>query len=369
MKLASIETWTERIALRRPYTIAYETISDVELGFVRLRDDAHVGPRGHALVGLGCASPLPEVTGESFASCANALRELGALDPRDEAARARWRQTHAHAPAARAALDMALHDLAARARALPLAEMLGACHAALRTSITIGIKATRDEFLAEADEYVGRGFRCLKIKTGLDLEEDLARLSLLRRKFGTRVDLRIDANAGYAPNALERLFVYSESLGLELVEQPLARRADADLAQLSDARRRLVALDESVVDVADARRHAASAMRCGTFNVKLMKCGGITPALEIARVALGADIGLLWGCSDESAIGIAAALHTAFACPATRFLDLDGHLDLARDPARGGFVITDGVMQLTGAHGLGVELEEGPGPERATQER
>lgn len=367
MKLASIETWTERIALRRPYTIAYETVSDVELGFVRLRGEAHVGRRGDAPVGLGCASPLPEVTGESFARCAAALRELGALDPRDETARTRWRQAHASEPAARAALDMAQYDLAARALGLPLAEMLGACHAALRTSITIGIKPTRDEFLAEADEYVGRGFRCLKIKTGLDLDEDLARLTLLRRKFGTRIDLRIDANAGYAPSALERLFAYGESLGLELVEQPLARRDDAQHEQISEARRRFIALDESIVDLADARRHAARAAHCGLFNVKLMKCGGITPALEIARVALGAGIGLLWGCSDESSIGIAAALHTAFACPATRFLDLDGHLDLARDPARGGFEIDEGVMRLTDAPGLGVELVEGAGPERASQ--
>ena len=88
-----------------------------------------------------------------------------------------------------------------------------------------------------------------------------------------------------------------------------------------------------------------------------MKCGGISPALEIGRIAQRAGIELMWGCSDESCIGIAAALHAAFACRATRFLDLDGHLDLARDPARGGFTIVDGVMRLGDEPGLGVELE------------
>jgi L-alanine-DL-glutamate epimerase-like enolase superfamily enzyme len=65
----------------------------------------------------------------------------------------------------------------------------------------------------------------------------------------------------------------------------------------------------------------------------------------------------MWGCSDESRLSIAAALHTAFACPATRYLDLDGHLDLASDPARGGFLLEDGLLRLTEAPGLGVELE------------
>ena len=79
--------------------------------------------------------------------------------------------------------------------------------------------------------------------------------------------------------------------------------------------------------------------------------------MEIARVADQHGASLMWGCSDESRLSIAAALHTAFACPRTRFLDLDGHLDLARDPARGGFELVDGRLRLGGGPGLGVELE------------
>ena len=86
-----------------------------------------------------------------------------------------------------------------------------------------------------------------------------------------------------------------------------------------------------------------------------MKCGGIAPALGIARVADRAGIGLMWGCMDESVIGIAAALHAAFACPATRWLDLDGSFDLSRDVARGGFVLRDGVLRPLDRPGLGVE--------------
>ena len=69
-----------------------------------------------------------------------------------------------------------------------------------------------------------------------------------------------------------------------------------------------------------------------------------------------AGIDLMWGCMDESVISIAAALHVAYACPNTRYLDLDGSFDLARDPARGGFELVEGHLKLLERPGLGVEL-------------
>ena len=85
---------------------------------------------------------------------------------------------------------------------------------------------------------------------------------------------------------------------------------------------------------------------------------GITPAgiwaLDIARIAAGAGIGLMWGCMDESVIGIAAALHAAFACAATRYLDLDGSFDLSRDFGAGGFALDDGMLRTLDRPGLGV---------------
>src|SRR6185312_1659611 len=86
---------------------------------------------------------------------------------------------------------------------------------------------------------------------------------------------------------------------------------------------------------------------CGIFNIKLMKCGGIIPAQAIAKIAHDANIAVMWGCNDESIISISAALHTAFASPATRYLDLDGSLDLKQDVVKGGFVIEKGMMRIT----------------------
>jgi L-alanine-DL-glutamate epimerase-like enolase superfamily enzyme len=91
-----------------------------------------------------------------------------------------------------------------------------------------------------------------------------------------------------------------------------------------------------------------------------MKAGGISTARKIAAVAAREGLSLMWGCMDESRISIAAALHVAFSCKATKYLDLDGHLDLDHDVVSGGFVLEDGYMRLTNAYGLGVEKINDP---------
>ena len=104
----------------------------------------------------------------------------------------------------------------------------------------------------------------------------------------------------------------------------------------------------------DASALAEPPRACGIFNVKLMKCGGIAPARRIAALAGRSRIEVLWGCNDESVVSIAAALHAALSCPATRYLDLDGSLDLAWDVAGGGFVLEAGLLRTTDAPGLGL---------------
>ena len=106
----------------------------------------------------------------------------------------------------------------------------------------------------------------------------------------------------------------------------------------------IIAADESLLSPKDAFLLAQSPRACGIFNIKLMKSGGIYPAKQIAAIANKADIDLMWGCNDESAISIAAALHVALSCANTKYLDFDGSLDLVTDIVTGGFQIKDGWM-------------------------
>ncbi len=352
MRITRIVCRHERFPLTRPYTIAYATTDAVDNWVVQLHAEG-------GLVGWGAAAPSEHVTGESEAACAEALdpATLDWLTGRDVRtlpllARELRRRLPA-TPAARAALDMALHDLLARRLGLPLVALLGQAHQRLATSITIGIKPVADA-LAEADEYLGRGFRILKVKLGLSLAEDLERLARLRERVGPDVVIRVDPNQGYSAAEVERFVDAAGKLAIEFLEQPMAADRIDELRALPEPVRRRIAADESLLDEHDALRLLTPEPACGIFNIKLMKCGGIWAANRIATVAETAGIELMWGCMDESIISISAALHAALASPATRYLDLDGSLDLARDVVSGGFVLRDGYLSPTAAPGLGV---------------
>jgi L-alanine-DL-glutamate epimerase-like enolase superfamily enzyme len=114
--------------------------------------------------------------------------------------------------------------------------------------------------------------------------------------------------------------------------------------------------DEALLSEADAQRLIA-AQAGSLFNIKLMKCGGIHPGLAIARRAAASGVGVMVGCNDESRIAIAAGLHFALAAPACDRADLDGHLDLQDDVARGGVRLRDGVLERLDEPGLGVSVD------------
>ncbi|HEY5659104.1 MAG TPA: dipeptide epimerase [Myxococcota bacterium] len=351
MKIERAEWRREHIPLTQPYEIASLVTDSVDILYVRLRAD-------DGLDGWGAASPAEDVTGESATACEAALargaERLAGCDPREtDALAGALADELAGAPAARAALDMACWDLVAKRAGRPLAEHLGRVHERLPTSITIGIQPV-EETLASAADYVARGFRCLKVKIGKQLEVDIERLVRLREAYGASVNLRVDANQGYDAAQARAFLAATASLDLEFVEQPLPVSQDAELLALPAGLRRRIGLDESLHTPADARRLAGPPPAVGTFVVQLMKCGGLTPARAIAAAAAAGGVDLMWGCNDESAISIAAALHVAYASPATRYLDLDGSFDLSRDLARGGFRVADGQLELTADPGLGV---------------
>ena len=171
MNITATEAWVESFELTRPYTIAYKTFNSVENVIVKIRS-------GRGKIGLGAAAPVSDVTGETCDICKDSLLSdrldwLTGKDVRELPALCREnRRRTAKTPAAGAAVDIALHDLPAQELGIPLVEMLGRAHRALPTSITIGIMSV-SETLTEAEEYLGRGFKILKVKVGRSLEEDI----------------------------------------------------------------------------------------------------------------------------------------------------------------------------------------------------
>lgn len=351
MKIVSIDFYLANLKLTRPYSIAYKTVSEVENVIAVLRLE-------NGTTGVGTANPSKYVVGDNVRDTFTLLQnwDRGQLTGRDirefySCLSLVHDYFNGHA-GARAALDIALYDAFSRYLDVPLASFLGQKIAALPTSITIGIKDATGT-LEEAAEYTGRGFRYLKVKLGKSAAEDIERLIKLREKFGHSIHIRVDANQGYTPHEVLLFYEKTKKLKLELIEQPLSVQDTARLKQLPLNIRKIVAADESLVNAEDAFHLACHPESCGIFNIKLMKCGGIRPALDIAQVARTTRIDLMWGCNDESMVSIAAALHTALSCPHTKYLDLDGSLDLATDITDWPFVLNEGQLSLTGHPGLG----------------
>ena len=131
----------------------------------------------------------------------------------------------------------------------------------------------------------------------------------------------------------------------------------SEMMDLPQSLRDICAADENLHKLDDGLAMIEMGRPFGIFNIKIMKCGGPTEGRRIADVAFRRSIDLMWGCMDESIISITASLMTALSCPNTKYLDLDGSLDLARDIVTGGFEIKDGVLYPAyDKPGLGVTL-------------
>ena len=356
MKITKVKSWSENLTLTRPYTISYKTIDSVENVFVYLELEGGV-------FGLGAGSPADFVTGESISDCTLILEEkleelLLGQDIRLIKEHCRILEKEMpKTPAARAAVDIALHDVLSKYLGIPLVDFLGRIHQSLPTSITIGIKSIAESII-EAKEYVERKFRILKVKTGKSVEEDIERVHKIREIAGPQIGIRVDANQGYTTKELQEFIHKTEMLDIEFTEQPLGSDDILEMLEVPENIRKLCAADESLHNAMDALKLAASPQPFGIYNIKLMKCGGIHSAMQIAEIANLAGIDLMWGCMDESIISISAALHAAFASPATKYLDLDGSLDLAHDLVEGGFVLKEGYMSLNDKPGLGYTMDK-----------
>lgn len=244
-----------------------------------------------------------------------------------------------------AALDIAAWDLFGKLRRQPLYKIWGLDRSkAPQTDFTIGIDTTEKM----VEKMKATPWPIYKIKVGT--ADDVERVAALRKH--TDAVFRVDANAGWTlEQALEKIPQLKE-LGVELVEQPLAKDNWEGMKVLMEKSPLPLIADESCVFAEDV---ASCAGHFHGINIKLTKCSGITPALKMITEAREKGMKVMVGCMNETTVGSAAIAHLS---PLLDYVDMDGPLLLAEDVAEG-LHYSYGAFTIPENPGLGITLKAG----------
>jgi muconate cycloisomerase len=345
------------LPLKKPMKMAGVTIAHAENVLVRIE-------AADGTVGWGEAASAPTMTGDTRGGLVAAVRDhlrppLIGRDAWDRATlTARLRAALMGNTGAHSAVEMALLDLAGRAANVPLIDLVGG---AVRPGVApmwlLGNPTTAED-IAEAHEREAAGFHFFKLKVGVKpLAAEIDGTLAVRAALGPEVPLCADANCGFTAEAARRYLEATRAADLMFLEQPLGH-ADLDgFAALARVAPVPLGVDEGIHSLADIEAHAR--VKAGGVSLKLIKLGGIGPAIVAANLCRRLDLKVNVAVKiAESSIGSAAAVHLACAIPASDWGVSLTHFYLAEDLVKHPLPLGDGMVALPTGPGLGVEVDE-----------
>jgi L-alanine-DL-glutamate epimerase-like enolase superfamily enzyme len=250
------------------------------------------------------------------------------------------------------AFDLALHDLLALAADMPLYRLMGGFRNRMQTSVTIPL-CGEAETVELAELRASQGFRMLKIKGGIDPQEDVRRVKSVKRAFPDHI-LRLDADGGY--NVQEAIDVARtlENV-IEMFEQPTPAENLDNLYRVTKISPVPVLAAQSATNPESVLKLAAG--RCADgISIKLVNCGGFRCARQVDSIARAAKMSTMIGCLIEPAMLVSAGLSLALSSANVRYGDLDGYLDLENDPSMPGFELRDGWLVASDVTGIGYNV-------------
>lgn len=358
LRIRRVDAIPIAVPLAKPMVMAAERIE--KAGNLVVRIEAENG-----LVGWGEATVAPTMTGDTLAGMAAAVREhmAPAIEGRDVLARAeiarRCRASIEHNAGAKAAVEIALLDLAGKHLGVPCVELIGGAYRTAVENMWLLGNAEVAADIEEAKRKVKEGYGYFKLKVGVKrVEEEIEAARTVRAELGSEVRLCADANTGWGAGEALAYMRGVQEVGLLFLEQPLPNSRLRAMARLN--RQGLLPLcgDECLAGAEDVLALGQSETIAGA-NLKLIKAGGVTPLLQAA--VLCAQLGLsvtLAGKVAGTSISAAATLAAACAAPELDWGVNLTHVYLAEDVVRDPITIGARTVAMRYGPGLGVDVDE-----------
>lgn len=355
LEIAKIELFSVRFPLKVPFVVSYHHYDDMPSIIVRMTTSC-------GIVGYGEAVPDEHVTGETIESTIAVLRhQLGPLligkNPMQlEHLHDLMNRSNRGVPAAKAALDIACHDILGKKLNQPIYAWIGGrFHDAFPVTHVLSID-TPERMAREAEAQVELGYTAIKMKVGVDVHSDVQRVKAVRHAVGPNIPIRIDVNQGWrnAANTVTAMRLL-EPYQIDWVEQPV--EAD-DFESMVEVKQKIAVplmMDEGVRDMYDMRRMTMM-QAAHKANIKLMKCGGIHPAKKLVHMAEMSGIECQIGSMVESSIASSAGFHVAFSSKNVHTVELTGPLRFSKDVGNLTYDLPN--ISLNERPGLGIEIDE-----------
>lgn len=356
MKITDVIIEKVKIDLTEPFKIAFAELTYTENVLIKIVTD-----EGYA--GYGEAAPFAPVTGETLDGTVSVLKlfseGLIGMNPLDiEKIHEMMDRLILANGSAKCAVDIALHDIKGKLMNQPLYKVLGGYQSVVQNDITIGI-STPERMAETARRYVFEdGFHILKIKAGINPDEDIRTMKLIREAVGPDIRIRVDANQGYSVSKALYALDGMKRAGVEAVEQCLPHwdfEGSAYLRSKVDGIQ--IMLDESIHTPIDAAR-SCRIQAADILNIKLMKCGGLYRGGQISTIAENFGVTCMVGCMLETKIAITAGISLVASRKNITEADCDSFMYYkdADTGMPGGFTRENDQFTLSDKPGLGLEI-------------
>ncbi|AFU16476.1 Mandelate racemase/muconate lactonizing enzyme family protein [Bacillus thuringiensis MC28] len=355
MKITAIHLYAIRLPLRNTFVISYGSYSDMPSIIVKMETDEDI-------IGYGEGVADDHVTGESWESTFHTLKHtlapalIGKNPMNIERIHDIMDNTIYGVPTAKAAIDIACFDIMGKKLKQPVYQLIGGrYHEEFPITHVLSI-APPEDMAEEAASMIQKGYQSFKMKVGTNVKEDVKRIEAVRERVGNDIAIRVDVNQGWknSANTLTALRSLGH-LNIDWIEQPVVADDIDAMAHIRSKTDLPLMIDEGLKSSREMRQ-IIKLDAADKVNIKLMKCGGIYPAVKLAHQAEMAGIECQVGSMVESSVASSAGFHVAFSKKIITSVELTGPLKFTKDIGNLHYDVP--FIRLKEKPGLGIEINE-----------